>query len=40
VLKEQLITTGELGRAMLALARDGSPKRILESADLKKLGTA
>lgn len=31
-------TTEELGRAMIRVARDGAPKRVLESGDLGKLG--
>jgi uncharacterized protein YbjT (DUF2867 family) len=33
-----VITTEELGRAMILAARDGAPKRVLESADLVALG--
>jgi len=33
-----VITTEELGRAMIAVARNGSRKRVLESADLIALG--
>jgi uncharacterized protein YbjT (DUF2867 family) len=33
-----VITTEELGRAMLLAARKGGPKRVLESADLVALG--
>jgi uncharacterized protein YbjT (DUF2867 family) len=33
-----VITTEELGRAMIFAARTGSPKRVLESADLVALG--
>jgi peptidoglycan/LPS O-acetylase OafA/YrhL len=33
-----VITTEELGRAMILAAREGGPKRILESADLVVLG--
>jgi hypothetical protein len=33
-----VITSEELGRAMLLAARQGSPKRVLESADLVALG--
>jgi uncharacterized protein YbjT (DUF2867 family) len=33
-----VITTEELGRAMIRAARDGAPKRILESRDLRDLG--
>jgi uncharacterized protein YbjT (DUF2867 family) len=30
-----IITTDSLGRAMLRVARDGAPKRVLENADLR-----
>ena len=33
-----VITTEELGRAMILAARNGEPKRVLESADLVALG--
>jgi hypothetical protein len=33
-----VITTEELGRAMILAARNGAPKRVLESADLVVLG--
>jgi hypothetical protein len=33
-----VITTEELGRAMILVARSGSSKRVLESADLVALG--
>ena len=33
-----VITTEELGRAMLRVARQGSPKRVLEARDLRALG--
>jgi uncharacterized protein YbjT (DUF2867 family) len=33
-----VVTTEELGRAMILAARDGGPRRILESADLVALG--
>lgn len=33
-----VITTEELGRAMVHIARNGSDKRVLESADLVRLG--
>jgi hypothetical protein len=32
-----VITTEELGRAMILAARNGTPKRVLESADLVAL---
>jgi uncharacterized protein YbjT (DUF2867 family) len=33
-----VITTEELGRAMILIARNGAPKRVLESPDLVALG--
>jgi hypothetical protein len=33
-----VITTEELGRAMIRVAREGAPKRILENRDLIALG--
>ena len=33
-----VITSEELGRAMLRVARHGAPKRVLESRDLRALG--
>jgi len=33
-----IITTEELGRAMILAARNGGAKRVLESADLVALG--
>jgi hypothetical protein len=33
-----VITTEELGRAMIHIARNGAPKRVLESTDLVALG--
>jgi uncharacterized protein YbjT (DUF2867 family) len=35
-----VITTEELGRAMIRAARNGAPKRVLESRDLRALGAA
>jgi uncharacterized protein YbjT (DUF2867 family) len=35
-----MITTEELGRAMIRAARQGAPKRALEMADLRALGAA
>jgi uncharacterized protein YbjT (DUF2867 family) len=34
-----VITTEELGRAMIRAARQGAPKRLLEGRDLRALGT-
>jgi hypothetical protein len=36
-LAQRVITTEELGRAMITAARRGGPKRVLESADLVAL---
>ena len=36
----QVITTEELARAMLRLVREGHPKRVLESRDLRDFGQA
>jgi hypothetical protein len=33
-----VITTEELGRAMIRVSQDGAPKRVLESGDLRALG--
>jgi uncharacterized protein YbjT (DUF2867 family) len=33
-----VITTEELGRAMIRTAREGAPKRVLENSDLRALG--
>jgi uncharacterized protein YbjT (DUF2867 family) len=33
-----VITTEELGRAMIRVAREGAPKRVLENADMINLG--
>jgi hypothetical protein len=35
-----VITTEELGRAMIRIVRKGGPQRVLESADLVALGRA
>lgn len=35
-----VITTEELGRAMIRLARNGAPKHVLEGRDLRALGAA
>ena len=34
-----VITTEELGRAMIRVARQGAPKRVLEASDLRALGS-
>jgi len=33
-----VITTRQIGRAMIAAARNGAPKHVLESGDIRKLG--
>jgi uncharacterized protein YbjT (DUF2867 family) len=38
LLPSMVITTEELGRAMIRAAQYGSPKRVLESSDLRALG--
>jgi hypothetical protein len=35
-----VVTTEELGRAMIRVGRHGASKRVLESADLRALGRA
>lgn len=35
-----VITTEELGRAMIRVAREGAPKRVLENRDMRALGAA
>jgi uncharacterized protein YbjT (DUF2867 family) len=37
VLRDRILTTEQLGRAMLTVARNGAPKRILESRDIGAL---
>jgi hypothetical protein len=34
-----ILTTEQIGRAMLVVARNGAPKRILESKDIYALGS-
>ena len=38
IAPQAVITTEELGRAMIRAARQGAPKRVLESRDLRALG--
>ena len=33
----QMLTTEQIGRAMLKVARTGAPKRVLESRDINAL---
>ena len=40
VIPGAVITTEELGRAMIRVAREGAPKRVLENRDLRELGAA
>ena len=35
----QVLTTDEIGKAMLIVARQGAPKAILETADIRRLLT-
>lgn len=37
VFPRQVTTTDRLGRAMISIARNGSPKRVLETADINAL---
>jgi hypothetical protein len=39
IAPDLVISTEELGRAMIRAARHGAPKRVLESRDLIALGT-
>ena len=40
VIPGAVITSEEMGRAMIRVAREGAPKRVLESRDLRALGAA
>jgi hypothetical protein len=40
VMPGQIVTTEQFGRAMLLVARQGAPKRVLESADINALAPA
>ena len=40
IVPGSVITTEELGRAMIRVARDGAPKRVLENRDLIALGNS
>jgi uncharacterized protein YbjT (DUF2867 family) len=35
-----VLTTGQIGRAMLAVARNGAPQRVLESQDIRAMAAA
>jgi hypothetical protein len=37
-MKVMVISTEELGRAMIRAARHGAPRRVLEMRDLRALG--
>jgi uncharacterized protein YbjT (DUF2867 family) len=37
LLPDQILSTPQMGQAMLAVARHGAPKRVLESADINAL---
>jgi hypothetical protein len=37
LLPGQIVTTEQFGRAMLIVARQGAPKRVLESSDINSL---
>ena len=37
LLPESVLTTDEVGRAMLTVARDGAPKPVLESKDIRAI---
>jgi uncharacterized protein YbjT (DUF2867 family) len=39
VFPNSILTTEQIGRAMLAAARRGAPKRVLESSDIRALAT-
>lgn len=39
-MPRHVVSTRELGRAMLAVVRYGAPRRVLESADISRLGRA
>ena len=40
IAPEAVISTEELGRAMIRAARHGAPRRVLENRDLRALGTS
>jgi hypothetical protein len=37
VARKYMITTEDLGRAMIKIARSGAPKRVLENSDIEAL---
>jgi hypothetical protein len=37
IMPGQVVTTEQFGRAMLIVAREGSPKRVLESSDINAI---
>ena len=40
LLPGQIVTTEQFGRAMLIVARQGAPKKVLESSDINALAPA
>lgn len=40
LIPHHVSTTEQLGRAMIAVARKGAPKRVLESADINEVASA
>ncbi len=38
IFPDYILTTEEIGRAMIQVAKRGAPKKILESSDIRKLG--
>jgi uncharacterized protein YbjT (DUF2867 family) len=40
IMPGQIVTTEQFGRAMLIVARQGAPKRVLESSDINQLTSA
>jgi hypothetical protein len=40
MLPGYILTTEQLGRAMLAVAKRGAPKRVLESQDISAIASA
>jgi len=37
IFPNQILTTGEIGRAMLVAAKHGAPKKVLETGDIRQL---
>lgn len=40
IMPGQIVTTEQFGRAMLTVARQGAPKRVLESSDISAIASA